>query len=200
MACFCYKKIMYLLDESSENHTAGLGITATYQGKWELHVIDNPHLPWWALLCEWQLFYYICNCICSVSKCKNQVCLEPLGEEVSESWVSPNFPQHSSGSTGRTLICWVPWTEVRFLSWPHPRLLEDSNTCYNIHHTFGLGLTCGEQEVRWGLWYCWSKLCQQKWRYHIAYDQWIVDIMFHQLHITPAHLLASERCRKLFSS
>ncbi|KAM9089924.1 LOW QUALITY PROTEIN: putative cation-transporting ATPase 13A5 [Megaptera novaeangliae] len=27
-------------------------------------------------------------------------------------------------------------------------LLEDSNTCYDIHHTFGLGLTGGEQEVR----------------------------------------------------
>ncbi|XP_057596159.1 probable cation-transporting ATPase 13A5 [Hippopotamus amphibius kiboko] len=27
-------------------------------------------------------------------------------------------------------------------------LLEDSNTCYDIHHTFGLGLTSEEQEVR----------------------------------------------------
>ncbi|XP_053759513.1 probable cation-transporting ATPase 13A5 isoform X3 [Panthera pardus] len=27
-------------------------------------------------------------------------------------------------------------------------LLEDSNSCYDIHHTFGLGLTSEEQEVR----------------------------------------------------
>lgn len=102
MACFCYKKIMYLLDESSENHTAGLGITATYQGKWELHVIDNRHLPW-RVNDNFSITFVIAFAM--YPSAENQVCLEPLGEEVSESWVSPNFPQHTSGSTGRTLIC-----------------------------------------------------------------------------------------------
>ncbi|KAJ8784446.1 hypothetical protein J1605_008290 [Eschrichtius robustus] len=61
--------------------------------------------------------------------------------------------------------------ELKVSEFKSTMLLEDSNTCYDIHHTFGLGLTGGEQEVRLGLWYSWSKLCQQKWRYHIAYDQ-----------------------------
>ena len=156
--------------------------------------LTNPHLPWWALLCEWPLFYqgfsgswvdkesacnvedlglipglgssqtdtterfyflftflfyHICTCSSDVSKYRKsgmfgttwRRSFRKLGK-------SDFFPQHSSEYKGRTLICWVPWTEVRFLSWPHPRLLEDSNSCYDIHHTFGLGLTTEEQEIR----------------------------------------------------
>lgn len=60
-------------------------------------ILSTPHLRRWA---------FFGNNICSVTfvivatmypSAENQVCLEQLGEEISESWVSPTFPQHSSG-------------------------------------------------------------------------------------------------------
>nr|XP_060495526.1 probable cation-transporting ATPase 13A5 isoform X3 [Panthera onca] len=41
-----------------------------------------------------------------------------------------------------------PELKLRYIQVRKIRLLEDSNSCYDIHHTFGLGLTSEEQEVR----------------------------------------------------
>ncbi|XP_076798874.1 putative cation-transporting ATPase 13A5 isoform X3 [Arvicanthis niloticus] len=41
-----------------------------------------------------------------------------------------------------------PELKLRCIQVQKIRLLEDSNSCFDIHHTFGLGLTSEEQEVR----------------------------------------------------
>ncbi|XP_040322270.1 putative cation-transporting ATPase 13A5 isoform X1 [Herpailurus yagouaroundi] len=41
-----------------------------------------------------------------------------------------------------------PELKLRYIQVRKISLLEDSNSCYDIHHTFGLGLTSEEQEVR----------------------------------------------------
>lgn len=80
---------------------------------------------------------------------ENQVRVGFLGEAVSESWVSTAFSRHYLGTRLKKTGSLALETDVWFLSQPRPRLLEDSNSCFDIHHTFGLGLTSEEQEVRY---------------------------------------------------
>lgn len=108
----------------------------------------SPHLPWWASLCEWRLFYHIFHCSCDVSKCRKSGMSGTTwrrGFRKSGKFLLPSIHWDIEGGT---CVCWVPPTKVCFLSWPRRRRLEDSNSCYDIHHTFGLGLTSEEQEVR----------------------------------------------------
>lgn len=121
-----------LLEESSECHAAGLGITTVCQGKWGCWAGNynnvsrqvraawgplprSPHLPWWALLGEWHLFYHICNCSCDISKCgKSGMFGTTWRRGFRKSGKS--FSQHSSGYKGGTGF--VGCHELRYASCP----------------------------------------------------------------------------------
>lgn len=96
--------MMFLLKKSNvffwwqfEYHTAGLGIAAMNYRKWGL----QGALHWTTFTSPDSLYYMndICPIIFIIAgtiypSAENKVCLGQLGEEISESWVSPTFSQH----------------------------------------------------------------------------------------------------------